>query len=176
MSVIYLPCNPEVFGGLTQFPVTLPGKKANIKFKNPYGPPPKYPATLGEEVDEALKEWYSSRGLAVPADEVGIGAVIDRVETAEEKRIAVARAEETPSVVPEYGTPEFWKYHHAKKAAENARRAAEGLPPLPTKKELEAEKAKKKAEREAKKAEKEKAAAEKAAAKVARATQKSSAQ
>jgi hypothetical protein len=179
MSVIYLPCNPEMFGGLTQFPVTLSGKKANIKFKNPYGPPPKYPATLGEEVDEALKEWYGSRGLPVPADEVGIGAVIDGVETAEEKRITAAREkaeEEIPSVVPEYGTPEFWKYHHAKKAAENARRAAEGLPPLPTKKELEAEKAKKKAEREAKKAEKEKAATEKAAAKVARATQKSSAQ
>lgn len=172
MPVIYFPCNPEVFDGMTQFPVTIPGKKANIKVKNPYGPPPKYPTTLGEEVDEALKEWYGSRGLAVPADEVGIGAVIDAAEKAEETRIDLARAEETPSVVPEYGTPEFWAYHRAKKAAENARRAAEGLPPLPTKKELEAEKAKKKAEREAKKAEKEKAAAEKAAAKVARATQK----
>jgi len=179
MPVIYLPCNPEVFDGLTQFPVTIPAKKANIKIKNPYGPPPKYPATLGEEVEEALKEWYGSRGLAVPPEELGIGAIIDAAERAEGDHIAVARAkaeEEAPSVVPEYGTPEFWAYHRAKKAAENARRAAEGLPPLPTKKELEAEKAKKKAEREAKKTEKAKAALEKAAAKVARATKKSSTQ
>ena len=62
---------------------------------------------------------------------------------------------------PDFGTPEFWAYHRAKKAAENKRREAEGLPPLPTKKELEAEKAKKKAEREAAKATKEAAKAAK---------------
>ena len=138
---------------MTQYPVTLPAKKANIK-RSIYGPAPKYPATVGAEVDEALKEWYESRGLAVPAEEVGIGAIIDAAEAAEAGRLEAAWAkaeEEVPSVVPEYGTPEFWAYHRAKKAAENARRAAEGLPPLPTKKELEAEKAKRKAEREAKK-------------------------
>jgi hypothetical protein len=170
-KVVYFPCNPETFDGMTAFPVTLPAKKAMIRSKI-YGSAPRFPASLGAEVDEALKEWYGARGLPVPAEEVGIGAVIDAAEAAETGRIEAAWAkaeEEMPSVVPEYGTPEFWAYHRAKKAAENARRAAEGLPPLPTKKELEAEKAKRKAEREAKKA----AAA---ALKAARAQQKSSAQ
>ena len=170
-KVLFFPCNPETFNGITEYPVTLPAKKAFIRSKI-YGPAPRFPATLGAEVDEALKEWYESRGLSVPAEEVGIGAVIDAAEKAETGRLEAAWAkaeEELPSVAPEYGTPEFWAYHRAKKAAENARRAAEGLPPLPTKKELEAEKAKRKAEREAKKA----AAA---ALKAARAQQKSSAQ
>ena len=171
MSVIYIKCDPTVFGGLTEIPVTLPKRRANIKHKNPYGPVPKPAITLGEQVDEALKEWYSARGQEIPADEIGIGAVIDAAEAAEAKKMeaAWAKAEETlPSVVPEYGTPEFWDYHRKKKAAENARRAAEGLPPLPTKKEIEAEKAKKRAEREAKKAEKEKLLAAKKAAKAAK--------
>ena len=170
-KVLFFPCNPETFNGITEYPVTLPAKKAFIRSKI-YGPAPRFPATLGAEVDEALKEWYESRGLSVPAEEVGIGAVIDAAEKAEAGRLEAAWAkaeEELPSVAPEYGTPEFWAYHRAKKAAENARRAAEGLPPLPTKKELEAEKAKRKAEREAKKV----AAA---ALKAARAQQKSSAQ
>ena len=168
MSVIYLKCDPEAFGGLTEIPVTLPRRRANIKHKNPYGSALKPAITLGEQVDEALKEWYSARGQAVPSNEVGIGAIIDAAEAAEAKKMEAvwAKAEETlPSVVPEYGTPEFWDYHRKKKAAENARRAAEGLPPLPTKKEIEAEKAKKRAEREAKKVEKEKLLAAKKAAK-----------
>lgn len=155
MSIIKLACNPEVFDGLTEITMTLPKRRANIKYKNLYGPVPDIPDTLGKEVDAALKEWYAARGQEVPADEIGIGAIIDAAEAAEAARLeaAWASAEEVlPSVVPSYGTPEFWAYHRAKKAAENARRAAEGLPPLPTKKELEAEKAQRKAAREAKKA------------------------
>jgi hypothetical protein len=72
-----------------------------------------------------------------------------------------AAEEELPSVVPPFGTPEFWDYHRKKKEVENKRRAAEGLPPLPTKKELEAEKEKKQKEKEA-------VAAEKLAAKMAK--------
>lgn len=150
-NVVYLACDPAVFG-FSQMPVTLPGARANIKMK---GVPLKMPMTIGEEIDEALKEWYTTRGLPVPEDEVGIGAVIDAASAAEMKKFVEAHQkgeEEMPSVVPAYGTPEFWDYHRKKKAAENARRAAEGLPPLPTKKELEAEKAARKAEREAKKA------------------------
>jgi hypothetical protein len=155
MSIIKLACNPELFDGLTEVTMTLPKRRANIKYKNLYGPIPDIPDTLGKEVDAALKEWYTARGQEVPADEIGIGAVIDAAEAAETARLeaAWASAEEVlPSVVPAYGTPEFWAYHRAKKAAENARRAAEGLPPLPTKKELEAAKAERKAAREAKKA------------------------
>jgi hypothetical protein len=152
-DIVYIPCDPEVFDGRTQIAVAVPKKRANIKWKGP--PVPYYPTTIGAEVDDALKEWYGSRGLPVPADEVGIGAVIDAANAAEDTAFleAFRKGEEAmPSEVPAYGTPEFWDYHRKKKAAENAKRAAEGLPPLPTKKELEAEKAKRKAEREAKKA------------------------
>ena len=165
-NVVYLACDPAVFG-VAQMPVTLPAARANIKMKGAF---PKMPMTIGEEIDEALKEWYAARGLPVPEEEVGIGAVIDAASAAEMKQFVEAfqkGEEEMPSVVPAYGTPEFWDYHRKKKAAENARRAEEGLPPLPTKKELEAEKEKRKAEREAKKAEKERAAAAKAQKKAA---------
>lgn len=154
------------FDGKTEFAITLPKKRCQVRRKTV--PLPKIAITLGEQVDEALAEWYSSRGLPIPADEVGIGAVIDAAEAAEAKRLETAWAaaeEEVPSVAPAYGTPEFWAYHRAKKAAENKRRAEEGLPPLPTKKELEAEKEKKRAEREAKKLEKDSAKAAKAAKK-----------
>jgi hypothetical protein len=150
-GIVYYDCDPVAFDGKTQFAVTLFKRRALIK---PKGPVPYYPATIGAEVDDALKEWYGSRGLPVPADEVGVGAVIDAANAAEAKEFleAFQKGEEAMGEVPAYGTPEFWDYHRKKKAAENAKRAAEGLPPLPTKKELEAEKAKRKAEREAKKA------------------------
>jgi hypothetical protein len=126
--------------------------------------------TLGDEIDALVTEWYSDRGLPVPSGEL-IGSQIAESVAAEEKVAEAERekfAEEVPAVVPEYGTPEFWAYHRAKKAAENKRRAEAGLPPLPTKKELEAEKAKKKAEREAAKAAKEAAKKAKEAAKAAK--------
>ena len=150
-NTIYVPCDPAVLG-TSVFPITLPKRRIQLKGK---AKPPYYPATIGEEIDDALKEWYGSRGLPVPEDEVGVGAIIDAASAAESDAFVKAfnkGEEEMPSAVPAYGTPEFWDYHRKKKAAENARRAAEGLPPLPTKKELEAEKAKRKAEREAKKA------------------------
>jgi hypothetical protein len=81
------------------------------------------------------------------------------VNRSAQQAIAAAQAESRQS------PQQLANYHRKKKAAENARRAAEGLPPLPTKKEIEAEKAKKRAEREAKKAEKEKLLAAKKAAK-----------
>jgi hypothetical protein len=56
-------------------------------------PPPAdwYPKTLGEEVEALVAEWYGTRGLSIPAEERGIGAVIDRMERerfAEEMRLA----------------------------------------------------------------------------------------
>jgi hypothetical protein len=150
-------------GDGTELTMTPLKRRCALKHKTSV---PRYAITLGEQVDEAIAEWYAALGLPVPADEVGLGPSIDAAEAviaAADEAVDVA---EPIVVVPEYGTPEFWAYHRAKKAAENARRAAEGLPPLPTKKEIEAEKAKKSAEREAKKAEKEKAAADKAAAKA----------
>jgi hypothetical protein len=142
MSIIKLACNPELFDGLTEVTMTLPKRRANIKYKNLYGPIPDIPDTLGKEVDAALKEWYTARGQEVPADEIGIGAVIDAAEAAETARLeaAWASAEEVlPSVVPAYGTPEFWAYHRAKKAAENARTVVKAFgSPFETKDKLKA--------------------------------------
>jgi hypothetical protein len=168
--IIQIDCDPEIFGTKT-IPVTVYKKRIHIRPKSK----PIKTMTFGDEVDELVKEWYAERGLPVPPEDL-VGSEIDAANAAQDKAYEEARAkaeEEVPSVVPEYGTPEFWAYHRAKKAAENKRREAEGLPPLPTKKELEAEKAKKKAEREAAKAAKEAAkalsAATKEAAKAAKA-------
>ena len=147
-------------------PATVYRKKIYIRPKSK----PIKTMTFGDEVDELVKEWYAERGLPVPPEDL-VGSQIDAANAEQDKAYEEARVkaeEEVPSVVPDYGTPEFWAYHRAKKAAENKRREAEGLPPLPTKKELEAEKAKKKAEREAAKATKEAAKATKEAAKVAK--------
>ena len=149
-QIIHVPCNPLFFNGDTTFPITIPKQRIYVKPK----PAVSIPVTLGSEVDRLVKEWYAARGEVPPPEDL-VGAEIDAAESAENGRIEASRAaaeEEVPSVVPEFGTPAFWAYHRAKKAAENKRRAEAGLPPLPTKKELEAEKAKRAAERAAKKA------------------------
>ena len=64
----------------------------------------------------------------MPADEVGIGATIDAANAAEESLFAAATAaaeEELPSVVPPYGTPEFWDYHKKKKELEKSSSTSE---------------------------------------------------
>ena len=145
-QVVWVACDPVLFDGATQFPITVSKPPIVPPKPKPIIPGPVW--TLGKEVDAALLEWYSVRGQPVPTDEIGIGAVIDAATAVEEATFttAVEKAqEELPSVVPSYGTPEFWEYHRKKKALENQRRAAAGLPPLPTKKELEAEKEKKRA-------------------------------
>lgn len=104
--------------------------------------------TLGEEVEQAVLEWYGRRGQTVPADEVGIGAKVDQWEREAEKEREKARAaaeaaeEAAPSgEKPEFGTPAFWAWARKRKAEKDAERAAKGLPPLPTKREKEAAKA-----------------------------------
>lgn len=124
----------------------------------------KIPVTLGEEVDQALAEWYGSRGQPIPEDEIGIGAKIDAAELEfrqqEMKGIIEyeKKKEESPAgEKPEFGTPEFWAWARKRKKEKDAERAAKGLAPLPTKKEKEALKAAKDAEKavkEKKKAEK----------------------
>jgi len=154
-TVIYLEYASE--DGPKKIPVTIPRKRFMIRPK----PKPFVAMSFGDEVDRLVTEWYTLRGQPVPPDDL-VGAQIDAAEAAEWARLEAAWAaaeEEVPSVVPSYGTPEFWAYHRAKKAAENKRRAEEGLPPLPTKQELQAEKEKKKAEREAKREAKTKAKA-----------------
>jgi len=150
---IYLSCDPETFDGMTQFPVTIPKRKCNIKNRN--RTPTAIPITLAEQVDDAIREWYAAIGQPVPPEEIGIGEVLAAMDRAEEKRIieARAKAEQDPSTIPSYGTPEFWAYHRAKKAEENKRRAAAGLPSVDEEKaQLAAAKAARKAAKEAKKA------------------------
>lgn len=130
-------------------------------------PPPVgwFPKTLGEEVDALLAEWYGVQGLPIPAEEVGLGAVIDRQEreriaaelgavagvTAEAEAAKEAAKAEPPAdetleekaarlraavgPKPEFGDKSYWSWASRKKAAENAERAAQGLPPLPSAKE-----------------------------------------
>jgi hypothetical protein len=149
---LWVACDPETFDGATRISITVP-KRQEVTQPKPFSPGPVW--TLGKEVDAALQEWYAAKGLPVPPDEVGIGLQIDAATAVEEESFlaAVEKAEqELPSIIPPFGTPEFWDYHRKKKALENKRRAEAGLPPLPTKKELEAEKEKKRAEKAANKA------------------------
>ena len=139
-TILYFDCDPEVMCGASQIQVTLPKKKIHIR------PAVKdtIPITLGCEVDAALKEWYGTRGLPIPPEELGIGAQIDAANEAECVRFT--QAEETwqkdhvPTEKPEFGTPAFWAWARAQRAQKNKERAEAGLPPLPTAKEKEAAK------------------------------------
>jgi hypothetical protein len=131
------------------------------------------PITLGEEIDALIAEWYGSRGLPIPPEEMGCGAEAERqraAEWAELDRASALAAGETvvvtdevtgeekklepvgPGPKPEFGTPEFWAWTRRKRAFDNAERAKQGLPPLPTAKEKADAKEAKAKEREAKKA------------------------
>jgi len=68
--------------------------------------------TLGEQAEEALREWYAASGKSVPQDEVEICRGIDAVESKEFERLCTANKPK-----PVYGTPEFWKDYHARKKA-----------------------------------------------------------
>ncbi len=111
--------------------------------------PQRIPTTLGEEVDAALAEWYGTRGLPVPPEEVGLGAIIDaeeREKFRKELEGAVVAAAAAASATaagpkPEFGTPEFWAWARKRKLEKDAERAAKGLPPEPTKAEKAAAKA-----------------------------------
>jgi hypothetical protein len=141
------------------------------------------PRTKGEEVDQLVMEWYSRLGQPVPPGEL-IGKELDEMDnkmwsvfldTHTDPVDGMWGGEPTKSPEdelgprPEYGSKEFFGWWRKKTAIENAARAAQGLPPLPTKKEIEAEKAKKAA---AKAKEKAAAAAAKEAEKAAKAAAK----
>lgn len=140
------------------------------------------PKTTGEEVEALVAEWYGTRGVPIPLEERGVGAVIDRMERQRfdvEMRLAAgmdaafegakeaargpppedetleekaARLAAAVGLKPEFGVPEFWSWASRKRAADNAERAVKGLPPLPTAKEKAAAKEAAAAERALKKA------------------------
>lgn len=137
----------------------------------------KLPETLGEEVEQAMAEWYGCRGLEMPAEEVGIAARIDAEESARHKAewdeyfgLQKAQEDAPAGEKPPFGTPEFWAWASKRKKEKEAERAAQGLPPLPSKKEKEAAKVAKAAEKVAKASEKAAIAEAKAAEKAIKAT------
>lgn len=130
--------------------------------------PYKAPETLGEEVEALMREWYEWKGLTMPPEEVGIGAIIDAEERKRHEEEMneyygiLKKQEEAPAgEKPEFGTPEFWAWARKRKKEKDAEREKQGLPPLPTKKEKEEMKAKKAAEKTAKAVEKATKATEK---------------
>jgi hypothetical protein len=66
--------------------------------------------TLAQEVLHNVQEWYSSRGLPVPKEDIAAcnQACLNEESPAEQKP-----AEQKPA----YGTPAFWKAYWAKKKA-----------------------------------------------------------
>jgi len=68
--------------------------------------------TLGEQMEEALREWYGALGKPVPQDEIQVCRQTDALEAAEQTRLEAAYKPK-----PVYGTPEFWKDYWARKKA-----------------------------------------------------------
>ena len=99
----------------------------------------KIPITMGDEVQQALEEWYASLGQKLPDEYNEFGKKVDEDERKRfNEEIKVVNPIDPSlgiksSTKPEFGTPEFWKWARERRAEKNAERAAKGLPPLPTK-------------------------------------------
>lgn len=152
------------------------------------------PLTVGDEIDKAIEEWYSSRNLPIPPDEVGVGLKLDQenyerlqtqlgiVSEAVVSEAVVEAVSDVPKVVeavpvavsvagekPPFGTPEFWKWAHKRKLEKEAEAVQKEAEKAKKALEKEVEKAKKEAEKELEKAKK---LAEKEAEKARKAAEK----
>ncbi len=76
-----------------------------------------YRGSLGKEVEALVEYWYRRRGQLVPLKERGVAAEIDAQEAARLKQDMECSEVAEGEVKPAFGTPEFWKWHAAKKAA-----------------------------------------------------------
>ena len=106
----FLRCNFTDFPNGKNFIAWSPGKEP----EKPYvaDPCPKFAITLGEQMEEALREWYAKEGKSPPQDELEICRQTDAAEAKEfDKLYALAKPK------PVYGTPEFWKDYWARKKA-----------------------------------------------------------
>ena len=81
-----------------------------------------FPITFEEEVTALVIEWYTSRGLPVPPEDLEACKGLDKQRQAEFD--AMIGSSEVPVEKPVYGTPEFWKDWWAKKRAKEASAAA----------------------------------------------------
>jgi hypothetical protein len=96
----------------------LPKKKFVIKKKavDVVVAVPSLALTKGQEVEELIREWYTTRNLPIPPEEIQICRNIDIEEAAAFKKFM----EKPIDIKPAYGTPEFWKDYWAKKKAKEA--------------------------------------------------------
>jgi len=78
----------------------------------------KIPITLGEQVEENIREWCAARNIPVPPEDLAMCKEID-AQAAREFEEAMKRPFESAEK-PAYGTPEFWKQYWAKKNAAKA--------------------------------------------------------
>ena len=134
---LYFDCDESIVGA-PKIMITIPKRVIHLRKPYRYVAPP----TFGESVDAAVREWYAALGQPVPPEEL-VGPAIDAAQAgqaiADEK--ALEKDKETGAgPKPEFGTPEFWAWARKRRAEENAVRAAQGLPPLPTAKEKAAAK------------------------------------
>ena len=78
----------------------------------------KIAVTLGEQVEENIREWCAAQGIPVSPEDLALCKEIDAAaarELAEDLGKPPAAVEK-----PAYGTPEFWKQYWAKKNAAKA--------------------------------------------------------
>ena len=87
-----------------------------------------FPVTLEEEVTQGVIDWYTSRGLPVPPEDLAACKGIDAQQEAELKKLQEATEAAPAPLKPAYGTPEFWKDWWAKKRAKEAALKEAGLP------------------------------------------------
>jgi hypothetical protein len=104
----FVPCNFENGKKMIRW---NPGKGPEMPHVHPV-PCPKFAITLGEEMEEALIEWYAKEGRSPPQDELEICRQTDAIETKESERLYTMAKPK-----PVYGTPEFWKDYWARKKA-----------------------------------------------------------
>jgi len=80
--------------------------------------PNPFPITFEGEVTALVIEWYTSRGLPVPPEDLEACKGLDKQRQAEFD--SMIQSSEVPVEKPAYGTPEFWKDWWAKKRAKEA--------------------------------------------------------
>jgi hypothetical protein len=83
----------------------------------------KIAVTLGEQVEENIREWCAAQGIPVPPEDL---AMCKEIDAAAARELAKDLAQPPAAVEkPSYGTPEFWKQYWAKKNAAKAALAAQ---------------------------------------------------
>ena len=113
------PCEP-VADGVTKRKVVF---KIKPKVAPAVATPFQVACSLGEEIDENIRDWYAALGQPVPAEELGIGA---RMEAEERGEVAATMAAPPPADTgaagpkPEFGTPEFWAWARKRKKEKEA--------------------------------------------------------